>query len=206
MPGHPVQLLVTDDLHRSRLTVFFRFLLAIPHLIWFGLWSIGVFFAAIIGWFAALFTGRLPDPLHRFLAAFLRYATHVGAYVYLTANPFPGFGGAPGSYPVDLHLPAEPEVQNRWKTGFRLILAIPALAVSGGLGALALAAAFLGWFASLFTERMPRGLRQAQVFHLRYAGQTYAYALLLTERYPFASPAPPAGAEPASPPIAIETA
>ena len=39
---HPVGLVVTDDLHRSRLTVFFRLILAIPHIVWFVLWSIGV--------------------------------------------------------------------------------------------------------------------------------------------------------------------
>ncbi len=37
--SHPVRLVVTDDLRRSRLTVFFRWLLAIPHLLWLGLWS-----------------------------------------------------------------------------------------------------------------------------------------------------------------------
>ena len=31
MDGHPVRLVVTDDCRRSRLTVFFRLLLAIPH-------------------------------------------------------------------------------------------------------------------------------------------------------------------------------
>ena len=36
---HPIQLIVTDDLSRSRLTVFFRLLLVIPHWIWLGLWG-----------------------------------------------------------------------------------------------------------------------------------------------------------------------
>ena len=47
MNGHPVQLAVTDDLQRSRLTVFFRLLLAIPHFIWLLLWSVAAFFADI---------------------------------------------------------------------------------------------------------------------------------------------------------------
>ena len=37
---HPIQVVVTDDLRRSRLTVFFRGLLVIPHLIVLILWSI----------------------------------------------------------------------------------------------------------------------------------------------------------------------
>lgn len=34
-----MRLTVTDDLRRSRLTVFFRLLLAIPHFIWWTLWA-----------------------------------------------------------------------------------------------------------------------------------------------------------------------
>ncbi len=41
MEPHPIRLVVADDLRRSRLTVFFRLLLAIPHLIWLTIWRIG---------------------------------------------------------------------------------------------------------------------------------------------------------------------
>ena len=112
MSDHPVQLSVADDLVRSRLTVFFRILLAIPHFIWIVLWSVGVFFAVIIAWFAALFTGRLPQGLHDFLGMYVRYATHLGAYIGLAANPYPGFTGAPG-YPIDVSIP-ERQGQPRW--------------------------------------------------------------------------------------------
>ena len=120
---------------RSRLTVFFRLLLAIPLFIWFGLWSIGVFFAAIIGWFAALFTGRLPQGLHDFFGMYVRYATHLGAYLAIAANPYPSFTGTPG-YAVDVSIP-ERQSQPRWKTAFRLLLAIPALMLAATLGSFA---------------------------------------------------------------------
>ena len=42
MTPHPVRLVVSDDLGRSRLTVVFRLLLAIPHLVWFVIWAIAV--------------------------------------------------------------------------------------------------------------------------------------------------------------------
>ena len=70
------------------------------------------------------------------------------------ANPFPGFVGAPGSYPVDLQI-APPERQNRWKTGFRLILAFPALLVTGAWAARSASSAIFGWFVGLFLGRMP---------------------------------------------------
>ncbi len=132
MEPHPVRITVDDDLRRSRLTIFFRLLLAIPHFFWFALWSIGVFFAAIATWVAALVRGRAPDGLHDFLAAYVRYSTHLGAYLALAANPYPGFTGEPG-YPVDVEIPG-PQPQARWKIALRLLLAIPALAIGAVVG------------------------------------------------------------------------
>jgi uncharacterized protein DUF4389 len=184
---HPVSLAIEDDLRRSRLTVFFRFLLTLPHLVWLVLWWVAAVLAAIAMWFAALVIGRPPAALHRFLSAFLRYATHVYAYLMLTANPFPGFTGRAGSYPIDPRFPP-PERQRRVVTAFRLFLALPALAVSGALGALLFFCAFLGWFASLALGRMPQSLREAQAYALRYSTQVSAYLLILTGRYPYSGP------------------
>jgi hypothetical protein len=210
---HPVRLAVEDDLQRNRLTVFFRLLLAIPHFIWFFLWSIAAFLASIVNWFATLVAGRPPSWLHRFLCAYIRYGVHLGAYVYLTANPYPGFLGEEGSYPIDVGLPAEPQIQTRWKTLIRIILAIPAFflaaVLGGGIGfwytggsrrgsarnsgfgsggLLALVCAFLGWWASLFLGRMPRGLRDAGAYGVGYGAQVRAYTLLITDRYPNTDP------------------
>ncbi|MGI8559004.1 MAG: DUF4389 domain-containing protein, partial [Solirubrobacteraceae bacterium] len=66
MSRHPIRLTNTDDCERSRLTVFFRLLLAVPHVIWLELWSIAIAIVMIVSWFATLFTGRNPDALHRF--------------------------------------------------------------------------------------------------------------------------------------------
>jgi Domain of unknown function (DUF4389) len=186
-PLHPVGLAVSDDLRRSRLTVFFRFLLALPHFVWLILWGFVAFLVGIGGWFAALILGRLPAPLHRFLSAYLRYSIHLFSFLFLTANPFPGFTGAAGSYPVDPELP-EPERQKRLVTFFRFFLAIPVLAVSSSLYTLALLAAFFGWFVSLALGRMPHSFREAQTYALRYGVQTSAYLWLLSPRYPYSGP------------------
>ncbi len=79
-----------DDLHRHRLLVLFRFLLALPHIVWVTLWGVATVLVALIGWIAALFTGRLPAWAHRFLARFVRYAAHLAGFLYLTTGPFPG--------------------------------------------------------------------------------------------------------------------
>ena len=222
MDDHPVRVTVTDDLQRNRWTVFFRLILAIPHFIWLALWGIAAFFAGFVNWLVTLIDGRPPEPLFDFLAAYLRYAVHVYAYVLLAANPYPDFTGRPG-YPVDVDL-GRPQRQNRWKTGFRVVLAAPAFALAGALvggdpyswnahagghgahfdsrasgGGVAIAVAFLAWFAILARGRMPQGFRDLVAYCLRYAVQTYAYLLVLTDRYPDADPALPASVEPAPP-------
>jgi hypothetical protein len=179
---HPVRLVVNDDLQRSRLTVFFRLILAIPHLVWAVLWGIVALLAAIANWFATLVRGESPQGLHTFLATYLRYQTHVYAYVLLIADPFPGFGGQPG-YPIDLEVDP-PRPQNRWTVAFRLILAIPAYIISGIMGYLNRALAVFSWFVALVTGRVPEGMRNFAAFALRYEQQTAAYAYLLTDRYP----------------------
>jgi hypothetical protein len=176
-----------DELRRSRLTVFFRLLLTIPHLIWLTLWGIAAALAAVANWLATLFGGVSPNGLHRFLARYIRYQTHVQAYLYLIGNPFPGFDGAEGRYPVDLHV-AERERQGRWTVLFRLPLALPAMLLASAYGTLLVAVAFLGWFASLFTGRMPLGLRNAGALALRYSAQAGGYLFLVTGAYPYSGP------------------
>jgi hypothetical protein len=185
--AHPILLRVDDDLRRPRLLVFFRILLALPHLVWLALWTIVALPTAVLNWFATLFRGAPPRAFHRFLSAYVRYGLHVFAFLYLIGNPFPGFTGAHGTYPVDIELP-EPSRQSRWRTGFRIFLAIPALLVNGALGSASFAAAILLWFVSLFTGRAAAGLRNLGAYALRYQAQVNANLYLLTERYPHASP------------------
>jgi Domain of unknown function (DUF4389) len=187
LPQHPVRLDVEGGLEQSRLTVFFRLLLAIPHFIWLFLWGIVVWFAVVIAWFVALVIGRVPDALHRFIAAYIRYATHVFAFVHLVGRRFPGFTGQVHSYEIDLDI-APAARQNRWKTLFRLFLGIPAFIVASALGGVLLILAFLGWWYTLVTGHMPEGLRNLGASCLRYEAQTYAYAMLATDRYPYGAP------------------
>jgi hypothetical protein len=179
---HPIHLVVTDDLQRSRLTVFFRLLLALPHFIWLALWAMAAFLAAFAGWVVTLFAGRLPDPLHNFLAAFDRYQTHVHAYFFIVADPFPSFTGAPG-YPIDVEI-APPAPQNRITVLFRLLLAIPAFIVLYVLQLVGQVVGILAWFYAVFTGRMNPGMRDLLAYWLRYQAQTYGYVMLLTGRYP----------------------
>ena len=179
---HPIHLVVTDDLERNRLTVFFRLILAIPLFVWLMLWAIAVSFAVLVAWIVGLVAGRVPDTLHSFMAAFVRFSTHVYAYVGIVADPYPGFTGTSG-YPVDVEI-APPESQSRLTVLFRILLAIPAAIVANVLQNVAGVVAILAWFYALFTGKANKGMRDLQAYCVRYQAQTNAYLLLLTQRYP----------------------
>jgi hypothetical protein len=180
---HPIRLIVNDDLQRNRLTVFFRLILAIPHFLWVTLWGVIAGLAWVVSWFATLILGRTPDGLHTFLATYLRYFTHVRAYILLVADPFPKFTGKLGTYPIDVEVDP-PEQQNRLTVFFRLILAIPAFVVTYVLSQLNQLLAIFSWFVALVMGRVPEGLRNFAALAIRIETQTYGYVLLLTGRYP----------------------
>jgi hypothetical protein len=180
---HPIRLVVNDDLQRNRLTVFFRLILAIPHFLWATLWGVIAVLAWIVNWFATLFMGRSPDGLHTFLGTYLRYLTHVRAYALLVADPFPGFTGTQGTYPIDLEVDP-PERQNRLTVFFRFVLAIPALLLVYILTSLTQLLAVFSWFIALVMGRVPEGLRNFAALALRIETQTYGYLMVLTSRYP----------------------
>jgi hypothetical protein len=188
---HPIGLIVTDNLTRSRLTVFFRLLLAIPHLIVLYLWGIVTDVVLVVAWVVALVLGRLPAGLHNFLAGYLGYATRVTAYLFLLAEPWPPFGTKP--YPIDVRVDP-PSTQNRLTVFFRLLLALPAGILSAVFRTVNTLLAIFGWFYCLALGQMHEGMRNLSAWMLKYEAQTYAYVFLLTSREAVGVPVlPPLG-------------
>jgi len=182
-PPHPVKLRVDDDLRRSRLTVFFRLLLVIPHAVVLLLFALVAAVLLPVHWLVTLIAGKPAGSLHALYARTLRYSTQVSAYLHLLADPYPPFGGG-SAYAVDLETAESPERQSRLVTFFRLFIAIPAFIIAYVLGEVLQIIAFLGWFVCLALGRMPEGMRNLGAYCLRYQMQTYAYAVLVTSRYP----------------------
>ena len=83
--------------------VAFRLILVIPHLIWLELWAIAAVVIWPIDWVRTLSVGQSPEWAHSFSTSFSRYNPHVSGYLYVVADPYPGFVGEPG-YPVDLEI------------------------------------------------------------------------------------------------------
>ena len=77
---------------RNRLTIFFRILMVIPHIIVLYVIFIAAFFVYLIGFFAVLFTGKWPTGLQNFVVGLLRWNTRLSAYMFLLTDKFPPFG------------------------------------------------------------------------------------------------------------------
>jgi hypothetical protein len=170
---------------RSRLTTFFRLLLAIPLALWayvFGV--IGLIFV-VISWFAIVITGRFPAPLYEFISGYTRFLARLTAYVSLLSDPYPPFAGAEREgYPVRMSFAGPLERYSRPKTFFRAILAIPVAVLRYVMQLLLEVGALAAWFVILFTGKMPRGLFDVMVLANSYTARSDAYLFLLTETYP----------------------
>jgi 2-(1,2-epoxy-1,2-dihydrophenyl)acetyl-CoA isomerase len=184
---HPIRLSVADDLRRWRLTVALRWLLAVPHLLVLAAWTYVLLPVALVDWVIALVKGRPAAGLAAWLTRFLRYQTHVYAYLYLVADPYPRFRGWAGTYPIDLAVDP-PGPQPRWKTLLRIVLVLPAYVMTTVLQYVLAIVSFLGAVYALCLGRYPRGIRDLSAYALRYTAQTWGYLLLLTDRYPTLAP------------------
>jgi hypothetical protein len=181
----PVLAAVADRASQRRLTILVRIILLIPHFIVLYCLALAASVVAFLGWWAALFTGRLPQWAGEFLSGLLRWAARVFAYGFLLTDAYPPFtlDDIP-TYPVRLAFPA-PQRLNRAAVFFRIILVIPAWFVGAviGFGAGTLMG-FIAWLITLVTGRLPAPYHQAFTAVIRYQVRYYAYWLMLTPTYP----------------------
>jgi hypothetical protein len=181
---------------RSRLTTFFRLLLAIPHLIFVYLYQLAAGIVVIVAWFVLLFTGRWPLGMYDFVAGSLRYSTRVYGYTCLLTDEYPPFSGDPTiTYPVRLNIAAPKPEYSRLKVLFRIVLAIPVLIITYAMQIVAQVGAFLAWFAIVVLGRQPKGLQDMIVLGLSYQQRAYTYIALITEDWPPFTDEKPRGIE-----------
>src|SRR5712691_1790593 len=200
----PVLVAFAGSAPQSRLTVLFRIFMVIPQLVVLWLLGIAAVVITIIGWFGALFTGRLPVFAADFLTAYLRWLTRVYAYLYLLTDVYPPFSLDDADYPV--RVAVMPGRLNRLAVLFRFFLLIPCWIVQTivSYGALSIFL-FVTWLIVLISGQMPDAIYQALAAVTRYQLRTLGFALMLTSAYPAGLFGDPEGAgpwSPAGPPMA----
>ena len=192
---------------RNRVTCAFRLVLAVPHLLLVGgpmalamTWAgrpegqdlgwqgaggvLGAVaaVAALLSWFAIVFTGRHPVGLWNLGAFYLGWRVRAVAYTALLRDEYPPFGDAP--YPVSLELAAPTGERDRVTVAFRLVLALPHVIAVWALGIAWACTSLVAWLAIVFTGRYPPGLYRFAVGVLRWNTRVEAYLLLLDDAYP----------------------
>lgn len=185
------------DAPRQRLSVAFRAILAIPHVLLVGGPGVGVGsfsstrvgvlgaladICAVINWFAIIFTGRAIQGLMDLQLLYLRWKARALAYEALLRDEYPPFGD--GDYPVTSQFTAVREGRNRWTVGLRLFLIIPQVIVLLVVVLAWAVTAVIGWFAVLITGRYPQGLWRFGEGTMRWMLRVEAYMLLLHDEYP----------------------
>jgi Domain of unknown function (DUF4389) len=170
---------------RNRLTTLFRYIVAIPWLIVASIYGLIAEIAAVIAWFAIVFTGRYPEGLYNFNAGYVRMIGRVNGFEYLLTDGWPPFGGdeAP-DYPVRIGVAPPLDEYSRLKTGLRLIYGIPVYLLAIVQAVIVSVCALIGWFAILFTGKLPEGLFNPIRSGSAYLTRATAYFLLLTEDWP----------------------
>jgi len=201
--AYPVSVsVVPPSTARHRLSVAFRAILAIPHIILVGgagatvavsqdqprsgsaeggLLGAVVFVLVVVSWFTIVFGGVHIDGLRRFTAFYLRWRARALAYMALLEDEYPPFGDGP--YPVTLDV-VEPGARPRLKVAFRAILAIPLLLILIAVMIAWCVVTIVAWFSLLLTGRHPQGAYDFAVRALRWRLQVDGYMLLLVDEYP----------------------
>jgi len=182
---YPVGYEVDYVRERSRLTTFFRIILAIPWIIVAYLYEIVGFVLAIVAWIVVVIIGRYPQTLYEWNSGILRFFTSLGGFVYLATDAWPPFGwNQSPTQPQRLLIASPAERQSRLKVFFRLILAIPVLIIAYPLNYLANATAVASWLTIVFRGYQPEWLQNVTVFALKWHARAGGYLLLLTDIYP----------------------
>ena len=175
---------VTYEEERNRLTVAFRIILAIPHLIVCS--GVGIPRSRSLPWCSgssSLFTGKRNEGSGNLQQSWLGYYGRVMG----TSTSFRRVPGVRDRRRATLPCAAEityEESANRLTNGLRFLWIIPAVIVAIFIGIGGAVVTLISWFAILFTGKHPRGMWDFVLKAVRYTLQLEAYALLMTDTYP----------------------
>lgn len=202
--AYPANLNISYPKKLDRVSSFFRILLSIPILIILtiltssggGIYineagnevsqSGGGIAGALFGATALmlLFRQRYPRWWFDFNLELNRFATRVGAYLFLLTDKYPSTEDTQ-SVKLNLEYPNAKKDLNRWMPLVKWLLAIPHYIVLVVLVFAAFLATVIAWFSILFTGKYPRSLFDFVVGVGRWGLRVEAYAFFLTtDKYP----------------------
>ena len=181
--GYPVRFDVEYPEQLSRLLIFVKWLLAIPHFLILYVLGALLYIVTIIAFVAILFTQKYPQGLFNFAVGVMRWQANASAYIILLRDEYPPFSWEQGQYPVTFEVDYQPTV-NRWAPLYKWLIVIPNLIVFIIVALVAYILLIIGWFAILFTGNMPRGIFDFVVGMMRWSARINTYIYLMHDEYP----------------------
>jgi hypothetical protein len=91
VPDYPVQLSAEYAEDRSRLTTFFRYFLAIPHLIIVSVLNYVMWALVLVNIIVVIVTGKPQPDVFKLIVGITRWQTRSNLYVYLITDKYPPF-------------------------------------------------------------------------------------------------------------------
>ena len=167
----------------SRLLIFVKWLLAIPHFIVLYVLGLVTGLFTVIAWFAILFTGRYPRGMFDFVVGVNRWSYNASAYILLLRDEYPPFSMERGRYPLTYEV-EYPERLSRLLIFVKWLLVLPNVIVLAFLWLAVYVTSIIAWFAILFTGQYPRGLFDFAAGVMRWGARVNAYSNLLRDDYP----------------------
>jgi Domain of unknown function (DUF4389) len=185
MSSYPVTYGASYAEERSRLTTFFRLLTVIPAAIVICILAIPAVVTLPVTWIVMVITGRYLPSLYGYHSGLLQAGARLNAYAALVTDRYPpmNLGEEPG-YPVRVTVGPQQAEYSRLLALVRLILYIPVHFIAYALMIIAGLACFAAWFVIVVTGRQMPALQGAINLGHAYQVRAYAYAMLLTERWP----------------------
>jgi cobalamin synthase len=194
MPDYPVTLTYAPDEGQNQLWgiplvgLIVRGFLCIPQGIVLAALGLLMYVVAFVNWIPILVNGRQAAWVYTLAGGTFRMSLRTTAYILLMTGVYPPFW-IEGDHPVNLTLRTDEEQNRLWGIPFvgilvRLFLLIPHVIALAVLGVVVGVLALFTWVPVLVNGRTGDWVIRWIGGFYRWSARVYAYAFLLTAKYP----------------------
>ena len=166
---------------------FIKWVLALPHLIVAGaLTYLGVI-VGYIGYFIVAFTGQMPTGIYRLMEIGFKWNARTNGWLIGYTDLYPPFETDP-QYPVDLTMEPPSNPSKGWAVAgiffVKIIVLIPHFIALAFVILASSLATWFGYWAVLFTGRLPLGIQDFVAGSIQWYTRVYAFLAGIDDAYP----------------------
>lgn len=193
-PGGPTEFTAAYPEESSRLWALLFLLFGIKtfvmilHVLVLGVLGIGALVVFVVAQAMVLFTGRMPEGMHRFQVSVLAQSNKVNGWIYGLTDVLPPFAPSDDPYPVETSVGHPAQSSRLWAllniVFLKPVALLPHVIVLYVLAFAMAVVVFIAQIMILVTGRFPRGMFDFVVGVLRWQTRVYAFLYGLRDEYP----------------------